>query len=278
MSRAPSRRSRRALAAAVLATVAVVLLGVAGWPGVDRLRAAGGATLGPVLRALGSDPAGEVADLQRERDRLAEERRAADLRAGDRADLDALLASPTTAGATLVPAHVVAVGRAGAGGPERLTLDVGARDGVSVDSTVAAAGGLVGRVVSVAPWTCDVALLGAPDVVVGVRVGDAGRIGTVSPSGTGGVNTDPGLLRLELVEQGQLAVGDPVRTLGSVDGRPFVAGVEVGRVVAVDPLGGRATTTASVRPTVDLGSLGLVAVLQSAPRLAPRPAVTGGAQ
>jgi hypothetical protein len=42
-------------------------------------------------------------------------------------------------------------------------------------------------------------------------------------------------------------------------------------------LGGRATTTASVSPSVDLGRLGVVAVLQGPPRVEPRPAATGGA-
>lgn len=276
MTPGPPQRSRRALVAAVLATVVVVLLGLAGWPGADQLRTLGGSALGPVLRALAPGRDAEVNSLQEERDRLSEDLRVADLKRQDRSALDALLASPSTAGATLVPAHVVAIGRTGAAGPERLTLDVGARDGISVDTTVASAGGLVGRVVAVAPWTSDVALLGSPDVVVGVRVGDSGRIGTVSPSTSGGVSTRPGLLRVELVEPGELAVGDAVRTLGSVDGRPFVAGVAVGEVVEVDPLGGRATATAWVRPSVDRGTLGLVAVLQSAPRLEPRPTVTGG--
>jgi rod shape-determining protein MreC len=276
MTRAPDQRSRRALVAALLATVAVLLLGLAGWAGVDRARSAAGGALGPVLRVLGGGDDDRVTALETERDALAERLRAAELAAADRGELDALLAAPTTAGAEFVPAHVVAVGRMGAGGPERVTLDVGARDGISVDTTVVAAGGLVGRVVSVAPWTCDVALLGAPDVVVGVRVGEAGRIGTITPSGAGSV-TSPDVLRLELVEQGEVAVGDLVRTLGSVDGRPFVAGVELGRVVAVDPLGGRATTTASVSPSVDLGRLGVVAVLQGPPRVEPRPAATGGA-
>jgi len=50
----------------------------------------------------------------------------------------------------------------------------------------------------------------------------------------------------------------------------------VGRVTSVEPLRGRATTTAVVEPTVDLGSLGLVGILQTAPRTQPRPAATGG--
>ena len=140
-------------------------------------------------------------------------------------------------------------------------------------------GGLVGRVESISAWTCDVVLLGSPEVVVGVRVGPEGRIGTVSATGALGIGSSvlgSRALRLELVEQGEVSVGDMVTTLGSVDGRPFVAGVEVGRVTSVEPLRGRATTTAVVEPTVDLGSLGLVGILQTAPRTQPRPAATGG--
>lgn len=268
--RTPTPRRRRGLLIVALGTVVVVLLGLAEVVAPERLRWAAATVLGPLERALGpGERAGD--DILRQRDRALEDLRTARLAAGDRAELERLLASPATSGAELVPARIVAVGRLGPAGPERITLDVGSRDGISVDATVVAAGGLVGRIVAVAPWTADVALLGAPDVVVGARAGPEGRIGTVSPSGTAGS------LRLELVHQGSVAVGDEVSTLGSVDGRPFVAGVPIGTVTAVEPLRGRPTTTALVAPAVDPGSLRLVAVLRTVPRDLPRPAVTGSA-
>ena len=84
-------------------------------------------------------------------------------------------------------------------------------------------------------------------------------------------------LGLALVQTGALAVGDDVRTLGSVGGRPFVPGVLVGQVTAVEPQRGRLAPSGTVRPAVDVGTLSVVGVLLSAPRVTPRPAVTGGA-
>ena len=98
---------------------------------------------------------------------------------------------PTCPGASFVPARVVGVGREGAAGPERVTLDVGARDGVRADLSVVNADGLVGRVVAVSPWTCDVLLVGSADLVVGVRVGAAGTLGSVG-SGARGRAAPPG--------------------------------------------------------------------------------------
>ncbi len=274
-----SNTRRRLLTVAVVATLLVVGAGLVGLPGVDRVRSLAGGAFGPLERLLAPQRDSDLAAARAERDRYADIARQAQQQAHDRADLTALLDAPTTDGATVLPAHVVGIGREGASGPQRITLDVGSRDGVSADSTVVSAAGLVGRVESISAWTCDVVLLGSPEVVVGVRVGPDGRIGTVSATGALGISSSvlgSRALRLELVEQGEISVGDMVTTLGSVDGRPFVAGVEVGRVTSVEPLRGRATTTAVVEPTVDLGSLGLVGILQTAPRTQPRPAATGG--
>ena len=48
-----------------------------------------------------------------------------------------------------------------------------------------------------------------------------------------------------------VAVGDRVTTLGSVGGRPYVPGIVVGTVTAVDPVDGQLTATATVRPRFD---------------------------
>lgn len=270
--------SRRALPAAVLVTLLVVALGLLDGAPARAMRTWAGAALGPLERVLGVGSNDEVSRLRADNERLADELRQARAGTADATALADLMAAPATSGATVVPARVVAMGRVGAAGPERLTVDVGARDGVSIDLTVVAAGGLVGRVISTSPWTSDVALLGAPEVVVGARVGSAGRMGTVGPAATGGSGTRrPGELNVQLVMTGPMAVGDEVTTLGSVDGRPFVAGVPVGRVASVDPGGGRLTASGALEPAVDLGSLRVVGVLLTAPRSTPRPSVTGGA-
>jgi rod shape-determining protein MreC len=152
-------------------------------------------------------------------------------------------------------------------------LDVGSRDGVVVDSTVVAAEGLVGRVVAVGPWTSEVQVLGAAGSTVGVRVGTAGTLGAVGPrSAEAHASRPPGTLSLDLVQPGTPQVGDAVTTLGSVGDRPYVAGVPVGRVVAVDPERGLLTRSATVRPSVDLDALDVVVVVVSVPRAAAREA------
>jgi rod shape-determining protein MreC len=271
------RRRNRLVALAVLGTVALVLLDLVGGPGPGLLRRGAATALGPLERVLA--PAGQpaVEELQRENDRLSSELRQARLAGEDATALSALLASPATAGARVVPARVVGVGAPGPQGIVRITIDVGSRDGVTADRTVVSGAGLVGRVASVAPWTSDVLVVGGPDVVVGVRVGAAGALATVGGPAIAGTERDAGELGLSLVETGGLHVGDAVHTLGSVGGQPFVPGVLVGTVSAVQPRLGRLAPSGTVRPAVDVGSLSVVGVLLTAPRSAPRAAVTGGA-
>ncbi len=265
----------RSLALAL--TVAVLVLSWLGAPGTSTVRSWGGAVLGPLERWLAPARDGRATAVALDRADLIEQLRAARAAASDDATLASLLAAPTTQGAVLVPAHVVGVARAGAAAPERLTLDVGSRDGVSVDQCVVAPGGLVGRVVSTSPWTSDVALIGSADVVVGARVGTAGTLGTVGPATPGARGPrSAGQLDLELLGLGPVAVGDRVTTLGSVDGRPYPAGVLIGTVARVDDPAGRLTPSGALTPAVDVARLDVVAVLRTAPRVAPRPAVTGG--
>ena len=129
--------------------------------------------------------------------------------------LSALLEAPATRAVRFVPARVVAVGAQGASGPERITIDAGSRDGVTKDLTVVSAEGLVGRVVSTGPWTSDVLLVGSADLTVGVRVGRAGTLGSITGA-TGERPRPAGQLSLELVQRGTVGVGDPVTTMGSV--------------------------------------------------------------
>jgi rod shape-determining protein MreC len=171
---------------------------------------------------------------------------------------------------------VVAVGRAGVAGPERVTIDVGSRDGVRLDQCVVAADGLVGRVVSVAPWTSDVLLLGSADLAVGVRVGSAGVLGTVGSGAKGAHRRPAGQLNLGVVQRGAVHPGDPVETLGSVGGSPFPAGIPVGVVTVTDQSPGDLTPSAAVRPAVDVTTLDVVAVLLTTARSTPRPSATPG--
>ncbi len=267
------------------ATVVVAVADVSGWSAPTHVRGAGAAVLGPLERLAGRGAAGalDTDDRGVRHEQLGHDAAGLARTLQEARQLRALLDSPGTSGARFVPARVVAVGAQGTAGPERVTIDVGSRDGITSDLTVVNAEGLVGRVVSTGPWTSDVLLVGSADLTVGVRVGSAGTLGSLtgatgSTAGSGARPRPAGQLSLELVQRGAVTVGDTVTTMGSVGGRPFVAGVHVGRVSAVDPAGGRLAATAAVTPSVDVTTLDIVGVLLSAPRATPREPVGGAAR
>ncbi|MGG5260691.1 rod shape-determining protein MreC [Phycicoccus avicenniae] len=266
---------RRLAVAAALLTVLVLLADLSGAIDLEPARRLAAAGLGPLERVAGPGE-DDASRLRAENTRLRAELADADRRLAGSAAARALLADPAVAGRRVVLARVVGVGAPGPAGPERVTLDAGSRDGVEVDRTVVAAGGLVGRVVGVGPWTCDVLLLGGPEVAVGVRVGGGGALGEASSAATGGAPApEPGRLALSLVARGPMAVGDTVTTLGSIDGRPFVPGVRVGTVTEVGPAAGRLAPTGVVTPAVDPSSLDVVGVVLGPARATPRPVATG---
>jgi rod shape-determining protein MreC len=266
------RSSRRRLLVISLALTTVLLLvDLAGGPGPALLRAGGGVAFGPLERLLAGarphDDAAARAALQGAQS-LQESVVGQQLRL--------LTGAPELAGDAVVPARVVAVGRQGAAGPERVTIDAGSRDGVRPNLCVVNAAGLVGRVVAVSPWTADVLLVGSADLVVGVRVGAAGTLGSVAGGARGPHPRPAGQLSLTLVQRGVVGTGDAVTTLGSVGGSPFPAGLPVGTVAAVDDSPGDLAPGAAVRPSVDVTRLDVVGVLTSAARQSPRPALTPG--
>jgi len=272
--RRPTRR--RPLLVLVAATVVVMAADVAGWPGASELRGAGAAALGPLERLARSGTSGPLdADGPAAgRVRLGYETPALGRSLEEARRLSALLEAPATRAVRFVPARVVAVGAQGASGPERITVDAGSRDGVTKDLTVVSAEGLVGRVVSTGPWTSDVLLVGSADLTVGVRVGRAGTLGSIT--GAAGERPRPaGQLSLELVQRGTVGVGDPVTTMGSAGGRPFLPGIRVGTVRAVDAARGQLSPTAAVAPAVDVTTLDIVGILLSTPRTTPRTATQG---
>lgn len=263
---------RRALVVLLVLTLGLLVADLSDAPVAARVRDAAGATLGPVQRAIAGTHADEVSELAADNARL---RAALDTEQHEVSGLLALrrLLDSDVAGAhRFVAARVLATEVSPLGG-RSVTLDVGTRDGVSPDSTVIAAAGLVGRVRSVSPWTCDVQVLGSFQSVVAVRVGAASLLGTVGPLSTSDrASRPPGSLTLTVAGLGMPRVGDSVATLGSPGGRPYAPGIHVGTVTAVDPVGGASTSTATVRPAVDPDTLDVVGVLVALPRVTARPA------
>lgn len=258
------RLARRLLTAGVALTAAVVLADVAGVP-LGPVRGVGSSLLGPVERAVA--PGGgeeqrqaEEALAVRERLRALEDQQRTD----DASQTIAAETAELTAAVDLVPGRVVGLARGGASGPERLTIDLGSRDGIEADLAVVAPGGLVGRVVEVSPWTSDVEVIGSGGADVGVRVGAERLLGALT--GSDAVTArDADQLVVTSLTRGRLAVGDEVVTLGSPGGRPYPPGVAVGEVARVADRAGQLTDTAVVDPHVDLARVDVIAVLVPSP-------------
>src|SRR5207253_10310769 len=103
---------------------------------------------------------------------------------------------------------------------------------------------------------------------VGARMAGTGEIGAVTGTGKG-----PQLLHLELFDANAvLQVGEQLVTFGSVGGSPYVPGVPIGTVTALES-GGALTRAALVRPFADFTSLGVVGVVIVPPRTNPRDSV-----
>ena len=235
------------------------------------LRTGAAAAFGPVERVMTAGRDDDVVRLTRERDELAGALRQDEVNLRQAREVTSVLASPPAKGAKVLAARVVAFTPATSSGDRRVTIDVGSRDGATKDLTVIAGTGLVGRVITVAAWTSDVLIVGDRHLTVGVRVGTAGRLGSVSAAApVGSMPPEPGRLSLTLLEPGTVVVGDAITTLGSVGGRPFMPDIPVGTVVSVDPDHGQLTSTAVVEPAVDVATLDVVAVVLSTQRSVPR--------
>lgn len=254
---------RRVLPALLVLTALVLLADLAGAP-LGPLRGVGDAVLGPVERLVA--PRADDGDRVRaDNIRLTEQVR----RLRDRETTSAQAEQLDTGDLPTVTARVVALDRAGASGPERITLDVGRRDGVRADGAVLAPGGLVGRVVSVSEWSADVSVIGAPGSGVGVRTGSKAVIGTLSGSDPTTAHGADELVITQLTCD-RVRPGDAVTTLGSPGSRPYPPGVAVGEVARVDRAPGRLTDTAVVRPAVDLATVDVVAVVTGPGRTSRR--------
>ena len=251
---------------ALLAVLTVlVLLADLARPAVTEPVRRGAATLfAPVQSAMTGWTDDRLTEVTRERDALDARVKELEAEADTSAQLSDLeRAAAGWGGHRLLPARVVGFssGSTPVGG-RTVTVDAGEADGVTVDQTVISSDGLVGRVVRTAPASSDVVLLGGSDVVVGVRFGASGALGSVDGRPVPGVPArSSGELTLTALGDSVIQVGDTVTTLGSPDSIPYVAGIPLGTVTAVDPDTGQLGRTAVVRPFVDVDTLDLLAVV-----------------
>ncbi|MER7954882.1 rod shape-determining protein MreC [Streptomyces sp. NPDC096030] len=279
-----TRESRLLLVLLIAIAFALITVDIRGGEEspVDGARQAAAAVFGPVENGVAAavDPVGNaigaVRDSGERHDRIATlERENAALKAklgsDDRnrsrvRELDSLLKTAGAGQYGIKGAEVIAIGAA-QGFSWTVTIDAGANDGIERDMTVLNGSGLVGRVTTVGPSTATVLLANDPDFTVGTRMENSDELGFATGQGNG-----PLLVQL-LNGKAKVKTGDRLVTFGSQANKPFVAGVPVGEVVRVDPLGGGLTRNVYVRPYVGFSKLDIVGVVVQAPRTNPRDTV-----
>jgi rod shape-determining protein MreC len=270
------RPSRAVLVGLLLASFAVITLDARGGDSspLDPVRAAAGDVFGPVestaataVRPFAAVPdhfrttdrlRRDVARLKAQNSRLQSQLAGAALDRNRAAELDGLLARSAGTGYALVPARVVAMGPAQSFS-RTVTIDAGTTSGVHADMTVLNNDGLVGRVLRADRSTATVLLLVDQESVVGGRLGSSMEVGFVRGRGEVG---DQARLDLDLVDASATAAqGDTLVTWGSRNGRPYVAGIPIGRVGAVYSTPREQSTRAVITPYVDFSALDLVGVV-----------------
>lgn len=259
-----ARATQVLLGVLVVLTACVLLLDLARPAVTAPVRRAGATVFAPIQSAMTGWTDDRLTEVTRERDAL--DARVKELEAEVRTTrqlTDLERAAAGWGGHELLPARVVGFssGSTPVGG-RTVTIDAGEADGVRTDQTVVSSDGLVGRVIRTAPTSADVILLGGSDVVVGVRFGADGALGSVDGRPAPGLPARaPGQLTLTALGDSAITVGDTVVTLGSPDSVPYVAGIPLGTVTSVDPDRGQLGRTAVVDPFVDGDTLDLVAVV-----------------
>jgi rod shape-determining protein MreC len=127
-------------------------------------------------------------------------------------------------------------------------IDRGSVDGVTADTPVIAAEGLVGRVIEVYPSTSKVLLIIDPDSAVSARLASSGERGLIE-----GARDEP--LRMELVDpETEVVPGEAVETSGyEVEGLTglYPPGIPIGVVDRVEPDRDDVTVEILVRPNAD---------------------------
>lgn len=150
---------------------------------------------------------------------------------------------------------------------QTITIDAGTRSGIRSNMTVISGFGLVGVVKVAFANSAIVQLASDPSFRVGARIAGSQQIGILSGQGT-----RKGVLQL-LDNTQELKIGDAILARGSNNGRPFVPGVPIGEVTAVDNSAGAITQTADVKFYSNFATLGVVSVVVGAPESDPRDAL-----
>ena len=271
-------RVRLALALLFLVSVTLLAVGIrSGEAGmVSSLRStvlqvtgpiqSGATSLGESLRVVGDNLSritsrdDELAALRAENEELkfklsqtADQRRRA-------IAIDQLLRITPPQDYKVIPAQVIAVGNTG-DFRWTITVDAGSKDGITMNTSVVAGTGLVGRVIQVAEDYAIASLLIDSNVKVGVRLEGSGEIGFLS--GTGAIDR----MTLQVFDPyAKMPIGARIFSWGSDTGKPYMPGLPIGRIASVDGAAGQLNRTATVIPSADISSLEIVGIIVSAKR------------
>lgn len=141
---------------------------------------------------------------------------------------------------------------------QTITIDAGTSAGVRPNMTVISGEGLVGVVKESFLNSALVMLATDPDFKVGVRIAGTQQIGILS--GRGSKRAE-----LQLLDNQKIVkVGDVLLARGSTNNRPFVPGVPIGVISAVDSSAGSIAQSATVMLYPNFSALGVVSVVLSA--------------
>ena len=141
----------------------------------------------------------------------------------------------------------VVIGRSTIPTQHMALLDHGSRDGLTLDSVIVDAAGVIGRVTEVHPSTCLVMLLTDPESRVAGLVERSRETGLLVGRGGGACEFT------YLDAQADIEAGDRIVTAGL--GGPFPKGLLLGTVVRVSRDEQAGTASASVDPAAQLGRL-----------------------
>ena len=205
----------------------------------------------------------QIAKLKAENDALRTkllERKVADAQL---AQLKSVLNLAGNGGLKVVSAKVISQGSSTSFN-QTITIDAGTTSGIHTNMTVISGFGLVGVVKLAYTHSALVQLASDPSFRMGARVAGSQQIGILSGQGT-----RKGVLQL-LDNTNSIKVGDVLLARGSNSGRPFISGIPIGEVTAVDNAAGAVTQTADVKFFVNFATLGVVSVVLSAPAADPR--------
>jgi rod shape-determining protein MreC len=171
--------------------------------------------------------------------------------------LESILDLAGKAGYKVVNAKVISQGSSQSFS-QTVTIDIGSNAGIKKNMTVLSQIGIAGVVKDVYPTTALVMLATDPSFKIGVRIAGTQQIGILSGRGS-----RSGSLQL-LDNLTTVKVGDVLLARGSVANRPFVPGVPVGYVTAVDNSAGEIAQSGTVRYYTNFGGLGVLAVVIAA--------------